>query len=132
MKKKKGRSIRKRRSTPRKNRKQLPKPRSRATKKLATRAISKMRKSGMSLRRASREVGTSPRSVRRYAESALKKNSKGRYSAKAADRIKRELLIPTPEGKETISVRNSRDASQLGSYWAALQKYYETGETSGL
>lgn len=101
-----------------------------AVKKRVTDVIKIIRKRGESLNSASRRIGTSPRTVVRHAGAALQKNAQGRYSAKASDRIERSLLIPTPTGPNKITVRNSRDASRLGSYWSALHKYYETGDKS--
>ena len=39
-------------------------------------------------------------------------------------------MIPTPEGSTEIEVRGLKAASLLGRYWAAVHKYYETGDTS--
>jgi len=41
-------------------------------------------------------------------------------------------MIPTPQGPQEITVRGLRTASQLGRYWVAVHKYYETGDVSGL
>ena len=95
------------------------------TKQKVAKVISRMRSRRTSLRKASREIGVSPRTVIRRAASALKKNESGRYSATP-------LLVPTPEGPRAIAVRNSNDASQLSRYWSSLHRYFETGEVSHL
>ena len=38
----------------------------------------------------------------------------------------------TSNGLLEIGVADSRDASLLGKYWSAVQKYLETGDASGL
>jgi hypothetical protein len=98
----------------------------------ATEALSKMRKDGLSLRAASRESGISPASVTRWAGSALKKAPNGRYVARPGDQLLRVMKIPTPAGQREIGVRGSRQASMIGQYWAALHKYLNTGDTTGL
>lgn len=94
--------------------------------------IAKMRSEGLSLQKASQEVGISPPTVLRWGKSALKKNKSGRYVAKKTDRLIRFLVIPTQYGPREIVVPNSRQASLLGEYWAAVQKYLATGDTSDL
>lgn len=93
--------------------------------------LSGMRR-GSSLRKASREFRISPQTVKKYAGNILIKNQTGRLEAKRVDRVERPLLVPTESGPKEIRVRNSRDASRLGSYWSALHKYYESGDTSEL
>lgn len=97
-----------------------------------TAALRKMRNRGISLTRAAQEIGISPRTLKRHAASGLQKSPSGRYTAKPSDRLTRDLLVPTASGPQEIRVRNSRDASRLGSYWSALHKYFESGDTSGL
>ena len=95
-------------------------------------AVSKMRADDVSLQRASREFGLRPGTVIRWAGSALRKRRDGQYAAKASDRLLRVLVIPTHEGLHEIAVRDSRQASLLAEYWAAVQKYLETGDASTL
>jgi hypothetical protein len=91
-----------------------------------------MRREGVSLKQASREVGTSPRTVVKWGGSAFKKQKSGKYSVKAKDNLLRLLQIPTSEGTVEIGVRGSKDASLLGEYWNAVHRYLQTGETSQL
>lgn len=91
-----------------------------------------MRADGVSLRKASREFSIDPRIVIRLAGSALLKAENGRYIAKESDRISRLLLIPTSGGLREVTLSNSREASKLGKYWDAVQKYLETGNSSAL
>jgi hypothetical protein len=104
----------------------------RDTWKRAEHVVSKMRNNGVSLHQASREFLISPRQVIRWAGSALRKRSNGRYAAKTRDRLLRVLVVPTSEGLREIAVSDSHQASQLAEYWAAVQKYLETGDASTL
>jgi hypothetical protein len=91
-----------------------------------------MRDDRVSLQQASREFGLVPRTVIRWSRSALRKGTNGQYVAKASDRLLRVLVIPRSEGLLEIGVPDSRQASQVGAYWSAVQKYLETGDSSGL
>jgi hypothetical protein len=91
-----------------------------------------MRSHETSLPEASREYGIDPRKVIRLTKSALRKGASGRYAARASDTLLRVLLIPTEDGLQEIALRDSRHASQLGEYWAAVQKYLETGDGTDL
>jgi hypothetical protein len=74
----------------------------------------------------------SPKTVKRWAGSALEKSSNGRYAPKRSDRLLRVLKVPDRQGTREVTVRGSRQASFLGKYWAALQRYLETGDASRL
>ncbi len=97
-----------------------------------THVVTKMRSDGVSLRAASREFEVDPRTVILLAGPALRKRANGRYAAKRSDRLLRVLAIPTPEGLREVAVRDSRQASLLGMYWAAVQRYLATGDASAL
>lgn len=98
----------------------------------ATHVVAKMRSEKASLPEAAREYGINPRIVARLVRSALKKSANGRYAARAKDSLLRVLVIPTTDGLREIGLRDSREASQLGEYWAAVQKYLETGNESAI
>jgi hypothetical protein len=91
--------------------------------------ISKMRSGRTSLRKAAREFGIEPNQVIRLGRSALKKQKNGRYAAKKTDRVLRMLGVLTVDGKREIAVRDSRQASVIGSHWDAVQRYLQTGMT---
>jgi hypothetical protein len=91
-----------------------------------------MRAGDVSLRQASREFGVDPRTVVKRGGTALRKSATGRYEAKKSDRLLRVLVFPTHDGTREIAVRGSRRASLLGDYWAAVQKYLQTGDASGV
>lgn len=42
------------------------------------------------------------------------------------------MSVLTRKGRREIAVRDSRQASLLGKYWAAVQKYLQTGDDSAL
>jgi len=44
----------------------------------------------------------------------------------------RVLAIPTDEGTREIALRDSRQASILGQYWDAVQRYLQTGDASAI
>lgn len=92
--------------------------------------VSKMRADALSLRQASREFQLDPRTVVRWGGQALRKRANGRYAAKASDRLLRLLMVPSREGPREIALRDSRQASQLAKYWAAVHEYLETGDAS--
>ncbi len=97
----------------------------------ALHAISRMRADGFSLSQASREYGIDRRKVLKLAGRALRK-AKGRYVAKASDRLLRILVVPTPDGLREVALRDSRQASQLAEYWDAVQRYLQKGDESAL
>ena len=94
--------------------------------------ISKMRAERVSLRRASKEYGIDPEVVLKLGRSALRKRRNGKYVARKTDRLLRMMSVLTPEGRREIAVRDSRQASVLGKYWAAVQRYLQTGDDSAL
>lgn len=97
-----------------------------------THVIARMRAEAVSLRKASREFGVNPRLVLALGGSALRKRRDGHYVARPKDRLLRVLAVPTPNGLAEVALRDSRQASLLGQYWDAVQKYLQTGNASGL
>lgn len=94
--------------------------------------VSRMRAEKTSLEQASRDARVSPKTVKRWAQSALKKDAGGTWAAKRSDNLLRVLMIPGPDGAREIAVRGSRYASQLAKYWSALHWYLQTGDASRL
>jgi hypothetical protein len=95
-------------------------------------AISKMRIDGISLHQAARTFEIDPRTVLRLGKSALRKRPNGRYAAKASDCLLRVLEVLTPDGRKEIALRDSRQASQVGKHWDAVQRYLQQGDVSAL
>lgn len=96
------------------------------------RVVTTMRSEGLSLRRAAAEEGISPATVLRNAKGALRKNARGRYRARASDRLLRPLVVPSSQGLAEIATRDSRSATIVGEYWNAVNHYLETGDDTEL
>lgn len=90
--------------------------------------LARMRRTGASLTAAAREEHIDPRTVRKH----LRADLRGRGKATKADRRHRDMLIPTAIGNAPVTVRGSRQASQLGKYMSAVGKYLRTGDVEGL
>jgi len=86
--------------------------------------LARMRRTGASLTTAAQEEHIDPRTVRKY----LKAELRDRGKATKADRRRRDMLIPTTVGNAPVTVRGSRQASQLGKYMSAVSKYLRTGD----
>jgi len=97
-----------------------------------TNAISKMRSDDISLYEAARESALQARLVFRWGKPALTKLANGRYVATPFDNLLRVMAILTAHGVREIGLSDSREASWVGKYWAAVQKYLETGDPSAL
>jgi hypothetical protein len=91
-----------------------------------------MRARNLSLLEGSREIGIDPALVLKLGRPALQKQSNGRYVARKVDRLLRVLSELTPEGRRDIAVRDSRQATILGKFWAGVQRYLQTGDDSVL
>jgi hypothetical protein len=72
------------------------------------------------------------RKIKTKRKSALRKRKNGQHVAKPTDARLRRLLIPTPGGVREVAIRGFEQASRLGKYWAAVQKYLQTGDDSAL
>ena len=92
--------------------------------------ISRIR-DGVALAGASKEFGIPASTVLELGGSALRKKN-GRYVATKTDHLLRILPILKRKGKQQIATRDSRQASLIGSYWAAVQRYLQTGDDSAL
>jgi hypothetical protein len=92
-----------------------------------TQVITRMRTDRVSVTKASKEFGISPKKVVRLGASALRKARNGRYTAKPNDSLLRILVVPSSDGLIEIGVNGSRVATLVAKYWVAVQKYLETG-----
>ena len=90
--------------------------------------LARMCRTGASLTAAAREEHIDPRTVRKYLGAELR----GRGRATKADRRRRDMLIPTTIGNAPATVRDSKQASQLGKYMSAVSQYLRTGDQDGL
>jgi hypothetical protein len=86
----------------------------------ALRALAAMRH-GASISHASRDNGVSPRTIKRYASSALVQDRPGgRIRVTKSDRLVRYLQIPGPAGPIEITAHGSKEASEFAQYKAAV------------
>ena len=95
-------------------------------------AIQKMRREGISATKAAREYGLDRKKLIELGGSALRKQKNGRYKAKSFDRLLRVLVIPSLDGLKEVAIRDSRTASKIASYSAAVHRFLQTGNRSGL
>lgn len=106
--------------------------RSRAARDRALEVLTLMRQNGLSLTAAKDRVGTTRKTVLKYAGRALEKTESGEWSAKPWDRIIRLMRFPTPKGSRILAVRDSRSASKIARYWSAVDAFLKTGNPDGL
>jgi hypothetical protein len=67
-----------------------------------------------------RSVGTTVKTVRRYAGEALEVRG-GRIDVKPTDRIARPMRMLTTDGEQNVVVHNSRDASRISKHNNAVK-----------
>ncbi len=96
-------------------------------------ALALMRREGLTLTATARRELVDPRTVRRYAMSALRRDTpRSHYRAAAYDRIPRTLQVLTRGGTVPITVRDSRTASKIAGHMNAVKIYVTSGDTSAL
>lgn len=98
----------------------------------ALEALALMRREGSSLTKAAKAAGTTADTLKKYARSALRRTKAGAWKATKWDRLAREMRFPTPSGPIELEIKDSRSASVLGSYWAAVDRYLKTGDSDVL
>ncbi len=98
----------------------------------ALEALSKMRNDGLSMQAAAKAVGITPNALKRHAGNALVKDHRGRYAAKASDKLARSIVFPTESGLVSLNVRDSRTASRISDFWNAVHTYLRSGDQYGL
>lgn len=91
----------------------------------------KRRHPELSMTEAAKRSGTTLRTIRRYARSAIEMRS-GRLDARRTDRIPRDLLMFDNKGQITIRVTNSRDATRVAKYNNAVRRFLLHGDDSQL
>jgi hypothetical protein len=91
-----------------------------------------MRRDGLSLEEASRELHTTPAAVKRHAGDALFRSRSGRYVVAASDTHYRRLLLVTADGLTVVETRHSRQATEIAAYDGAIRHFLATGDTTRL
>jgi hypothetical protein len=106
-------------------------PAEREARHRAFEAIAEMRHNGLSLRAAAKFTGTTPATVRRYADEALIKEDV-RYYATVSDRAYQRMSVLSNAGLVDIDTRGSRVRSLVGRHWNAIQRFGVTGDVAYL
>lgn len=99
----------------------------RATAKARALAAVREMRAGRSLTAAATRSGTTPRTIRRYAGTALSKKGP-RVAVAAYDRVPRTLRFLTNQGTIALTISDSRQASQISAYWHAIDVYLREGD----
>jgi hypothetical protein len=107
------------------------KPRAVQSRRMALRVLQQMRHFSLSLAGAARNVGIAPSTVKRYASSGLQRERR-QYRPTSYDRMSRTMVVLTAQGTISLTIRDSRTASKIGSYWVAVERYLQTGNTDRL
>ena len=89
-------------------------------------------RSGSSLTQASRKFSIDRHTVQRLGASALRKLKNGRWAATKYDHLLRVMHLPYHKGLREVGVRDSREASLIGQFWSAVERYQTTGDSSAL
>ena len=97
-----------------------------------TQVPAEMRSTGATLREAATRFGVTPELVLDTIPSAFRKGRNGRYEVKPSDGLLRVLLIPSSKGLREIVVQGIREASIVGKYWNAVEKFLKRGDASVL
>ena len=92
--------------------------------------LSEARKTGRSLDRLSKERGLTGGLVRKATGAFRKVN--GRWKAKKIDHISRIMSINEDGVEKYIEITNSRYATIIGKYYAAIKEYLNTGNSDSL
>jgi hypothetical protein len=88
---------------------------------------------GASLAEAAKAEGVSQRTIRKYVGSALRQDHLGgRIRALPSDRFTRHLQIPGPDGPIQVTVKGSKEASELAAYVSARAAFLRSGDESAL
>jgi len=101
-------------------------------KQKAFHAIAKMRSEGASLKAASRDVDTSPATVKKYLRAALFRSKSGKWKATKSDRYARPLKLLGPLGYVTVRANGSVEAELASAYSAALARWAGNRRASDL
>jgi len=85
-----------------------------------------------SLKHVARLAHTTPENVLAYTGASFQRDAQGRFRAKPRDQLLRRLTLPAPRGLVPVDVTDSRTASTIGRYWAAIKRFVRTGNERAL
>jgi hypothetical protein len=94
-------------------------------------ALGVSRRENISPTKAARRSGTTLKTMRKYASSALEERS-GRFYIKPSDRLPRRMRMLTPKGEVIVRTTSSRKATLIAEYNNALREYVLTRDTTEL
>jgi hypothetical protein len=95
-------------------------------------ALARMRSRGDSLSEAARLEHTTPRTVRKEVGKQLKRGPSGRYSATAADTLRRDVNVLGYDGYVPVTLRSSKQAQLASEHLIAVGRFLRTGDTEWL
>jgi hypothetical protein len=87
---------------------------------------------GLSFTKATRFEHVTPAAAKRHAGDALVQSRNGRFLVTTTDRHYRRLVFITPDGLTEVETRDSRAASLVAEYDAAVDRFLTKGDASGL
>jgi hypothetical protein len=103
------------------------------TRNRALAALGLMRREHLSLSEACRQEHIKPATFLHYVGSAVRQGKPGgRFRATAGDRFRRDLEIPTAQGRTVVSIHGSKSASRIANYLNAISEYLRTGNRTKL
>ena len=94
-------------------------------------ALSLARRDTLSPTKAAKTSGTTLKTMRKYASSALEERS-GRAYVRATDRLPRRMRMFTNQGEVVVRTTNSRTATKIAEHNNAVREYVLTRDTSKL
>lgn len=94
-------------------------------------ALGIARREDISPTKAAKRSGTTLKTMRRYAASALEERS-GRFYVKPSDRLPRRMRMLTTRGEVIVQTTSSRKATLIAEYNNALREYVLTRDTTEL
>jgi hypothetical protein len=94
-------------------------------------ALSLSRRDKLSPTKAARATGTTLKTMRKYAPSAIELLG-SRYIVTPSDRLPRHMRMLTSQGEVVVRTTSSRTATRIADYNNAIRAYVMTGDPSGL
>jgi hypothetical protein len=94
-------------------------------------ALSLSRREKLSPTKAARATGTTVKTMRKYASSAIEERG-GRLYVKPSDRLPRRMRMLSTQGEIAVRTTSSRTASRIADYNNAMRAYVLTQDTTDL
>jgi hypothetical protein len=94
-------------------------------------ALALSRRNKLSPTKAAKKSGTTLKTMRKYAPSALQERS-GRFYITPSDRLPRRMRMLTTHGEEVVHTTSSRTATRIAEHNVAVREYVLTRNTAEL